>query len=63
MKRPNYKRTFFISIILVTLGVTFNTVLDIGSFGTVLIAVGGLFFIASMAKKQKEEDLLKGEKK
>ena len=62
MEKLNYKRTFFISIILIALGVTFSTTLNIGSLGTVLIAVGGLFFIASMAKKRKVDAQLESTK-
>jgi drug/metabolite transporter superfamily protein YnfA len=53
-----YKRTIFLGIILIALGVTFNTTLEIGSIGTVFIALGGLFFIAGMARKRKEEESL-----
>ena len=56
MGQERYKRLFFISIIFIALGVTFNTTLEIGSLGTVFIAVGGLFFIAAMARKRKENE-------
>ncbi len=58
MEKLNYKWIFFVSLILIALGVTFSTTLknDIGSIGTVFIAVGGLFFIASMARKRREEE-------
>lgn len=62
MERAKYKRLFFLSIILIALGVSFNTTLEIGSLGTVFIAVGGLFFIASMARKRKEEEDIKTNK-
>ena len=54
---PKYKRTIFLSIILIALGVTFSTTLkdDVASIGTVFIALGGLFLIAGMAGKQKEK--------
>ena len=52
-----YKRIFLISLALIALGVTFSTSLkdSVGSIGTVFIAVGGLFFIISMAQKKKWE--------
>ena len=52
----NYRRIFFLGIILIALGVTLSTTLEIGSLGTVFIALGGLFFIAGMARKRKEEE-------
>ena len=56
-KLENYKRYIFIGIIIIALGLTFNTTLKDtpGSLGTVFIAVGGLFFIIGMNKKRKEE--------
>jgi hypothetical protein len=53
-----YQRTFFIGLILIGLGITFSTTLkdSVGSLGTVMIAIGGLFFISSMAKKRKEQE-------
>ncbi|WP_242206715.1 hypothetical protein [Aestuariivivens insulae] len=53
-----YKRFIFIGIIVIALGVTFSTTLkeSVGSLGTVLIAVGGLFFIIGMSKKRKEDE-------
>jgi len=61
MERPKYKRLLFMSIILIALGVSFNTTLEIGSLGTVFIALGGFFFIASMARKRKEEEEMKNQ--
>ena len=61
MERPKYKRLLFMSIILIALGVSFNTTLEIGSLGTVFIALGGLFLIASMAGKRKEEEEMKNQ--
>ncbi|MDX1828652.1 MAG: hypothetical protein R3342_03805 [Lutibacter sp.] len=51
----NYRRYIFLGIIIISLGITFNTTLkDVpGSLGTVFIAVGGLFFIIGMSKKSK----------
>ena len=63
MERPKYKRLIFLSIILIALGVSFNTTLDIGSLGTVFIAVGGLFLIAGMARKRTEDEKIKNQQK
>ncbi len=54
----SYKTTFYISLILIALGVTASTAMkdNSGSLGTVMIAVGGLFLIISMAKKRKEDE-------
>ena len=50
----NYRRYFFMGIIIIALGITFSTTMkdSMGSLGTVLIAVGGLFFIIAMSKKR-----------
>ena len=52
----NYRRLFFISIIMIALGINLNTTWkgEFGALGTVLIAVGGLFFIMAMGKKKEE---------
>lgn len=42
-------------MILIALGVVMNTTLDT-HLGTVLIAVGGLFFIIGMNDKRKEDE-------
>ncbi|TNE59394.1 MAG: hypothetical protein EP344_08575 [Bacteroidetes bacterium] len=54
----NYRRPLFLGIILIALGIVFNTTLasSAGSLGTVLIAVGGLFFIIGMTRKRKAEE-------
>jgi len=59
----SYRRFIFIGIIVISLGITFSTTLEdtVGSLGTVFIAVGGLFFIIGMSKKQKEEQQAKEE--
>lgn len=49
------KKRIYFGIVLIALGIVMNTSLSMGAVGTVMIAVGGLFFIAGMAKK-KEED-------
>ena len=58
MDKLHYKKTFFISLIFIALGVIFNTVLkeSVDSLGTVFIALGGLFMIISFAKKRKSEE-------
>ena len=52
-----YRKYIFIGIIIIALGVTLSTTMKdtVGSLGTVLIAVGGLFFIIGMNKKRKED--------
>ncbi len=55
MNGSNYKRSFLLGLILISLGVAFNTTLENGSIGTVFIALGGFFFVVSMARKRKEE--------
>ena len=54
----NYRRFIFIGIIIIALGITFTTTLKdtVGLLGTVLVAVGGLFFIIGMSKKRKEDE-------
>ena len=53
-----YRRPLFIGIIIIALGVTFSTSLkdELGSLGTVFIAVGGLFLIVGMRMKKTEEE-------
>ncbi len=57
MDKLSYRRTLFISILLIALGVVLNTLIkeNVTAVGTVFIALGGLFFIISMAKKKSEE--------
>ncbi|KAA3627465.1 MAG: hypothetical protein DWQ02_19680 [Bacteroidetes bacterium] len=57
MGQKRFQRIFFIGIILIAIGVSFNTTMrdSLGSIGTVMIALGGLFFIAAMAEKRKME--------
>lgn len=56
-----YKRFIFLGITIIALGVVFNTSLKdtAATLGTVLIAVGGLFFIIGMSKKRKEDEAQK----
>jgi len=51
------KRYIFLGIIIISLGITFNTSMkdSLGSSGIVLIAIGGLFFIIGMNIKRKED--------
>lgn len=54
----NYKKYIFVGIIIIALGVTLSTTLkeSVGSLGTVMIAVGGLFFIIGMNKKRQDNE-------
>ena len=54
MDTTSYKRYYLLSIILIALGVSLSTILgeELGAIGTVMIALGGLFFIISMALKK-----------
>ena len=53
----DYRRAIFIAILLISIGVIHNTILSetSGAAGTVLIAVGGLFFIIGSAKKKHDD--------
>ena len=51
-----YRKLILLSIFMIALGVTFSNTLEQGSLGTVLIAVGGLFFIAGMSEKRKMDE-------
>jgi len=53
-----YKRIFFIGLIVIALGIIFSTTLNdkLGSLRIVFIALGGLLFIASMSRKEKEDE-------
>ncbi len=51
-KLERYKRTIFFAITLVALGVVLSTTMKT-TFGVVMIAVGGLFFIIGMNEKRK----------
>lgn len=48
------KRFLFAGIIIIAMGVTFSTTMKdtVGTFGTILIAIGGLLFIIAMSKKR-----------
>jgi hypothetical protein len=54
MKNSESKKRIYLGIILISLGIVMNTTLSIGGIGTVMIAVGGLFFIAGMARKKRK---------
>ncbi len=53
-----YKRIFLVGLIVIALGVIFSTTLSdaLGSLGIVFIALGGLLFISSMNRKEKEDE-------
>lgn len=53
-----YKKYIFLGIIVIALGVTSSNTMDgaFHTFGVVLIAMGGLFFIIGMRKKQLEDE-------
>lgn len=55
---PTYKRYIFLGIIVIALGVPLSNTTDgvFQSFGVVMIAVGGFFFIIGMRKKQLENE-------
>jgi predicted membrane channel-forming protein YqfA (hemolysin III family) len=57
-KLKGYKRSLFLSAVMVALGITFTTIMKdtLGSVGIVFIAVGGFFFIVGMNKKRKEDE-------
>ena len=54
-KEREYKRIFFIGLILISLGITFSTTLEdkVGSLGVVFVSIGGFLFIVAMSKKKK----------
>lgn len=51
------KKAFYISLVLIALGVSFSTTLSdhVGSIGTVFIAIGGLFLIIALNKRNQEK--------
>lgn len=53
-----YRRYVFFGIVLIALGIVFNTTMKSvsGSLGTVLIAFGGLMFLVGMKKKRDASD-------
>lgn len=50
-----YQKFIYLGLIVIAIGIIFTTSLKetVGSFGNVLVAVGGLLFIIGMSKKQK----------
>jgi hypothetical protein len=52
-----YKKTLFIGMIVIALGVVLTTTLSgkLGSIGIVVIALGGLLFIIGMRGKKSED--------
>ena len=61
LENIDYKKLAYIAIILIAFGILFNTTLNIGSLGTVFIAIGGLLFISAMARKRREKEEQHGE--
>lgn len=58
MKETNkdYKKFIYIGIIIIALGTTILTTLQLpSSLGSVAIAIGGFFFIVGMSKKRKHD--------
>ncbi len=57
-KLKGYRRSLFLGIVLIALGITFTTTLkdSVGSIGIVFVAVGGFFFIVGMSKKRKKDE-------
>jgi Sec-independent protein secretion pathway component TatC len=57
-KIEGYRRYLYISATIIAIGITFTTLLKdtVGSIGVVFVAIGGLFFIIGMRKKQKEDE-------
>jgi len=53
-----YRRKIFVGIILVALGIVYNTTLSntSGSLGIVFIGIGSLFFISGMKMKKEIEN-------
>ena len=53
------RKFIFIGIIIIALGIIFSETLKdtADSLGTVLISVGGLFFIIGISKKREEDEL------
>ena len=64
-KLKKSQRIIFMGIIIIALGIVLSTTLaeKVGAIGTVLIAVGGLFFIAGMSRKKQEEEIESQEEK
>lgn len=56
-----HRKFIFLGIIIIALGITLSTTLSNTGFGTVLLAVGGLFFIIGM-KQKRDYDKLNNDK-
>ena len=55
MQKPEgYRRKIYFAIIIIALGIVMTNTLGT-SLGTVLIAIGGLFFISGMNDKRKAD--------
>lgn len=57
LQELNYKQFLFISLLIIALGIVFNTSLkeQTGAMGNVLIAIGGLSLIIAMSKKRQND--------
>lgn len=58
IKQLNYRKQLFMAAVLIALGINLNVLLtnSTGGAGTVLIAIGGLFFISGMNVKRKVDE-------
>ena len=50
----NYRSFIYLGMVIIALSIIVKTSMSdsLGSFGTVMLAVGGLFFIIGMARKK-----------
>lgn len=53
---PDFKKHFFFALMLIALGIALSNTLDTRTPGTVLVAIGGLFFIIAMSKKKQADE-------
>jgi hypothetical protein len=58
VERLNYKRIFLLGVILILVGFTMKITLahSLANFGIVLMVVGHLLFIVSMARRRKKKE-------
>jgi hypothetical protein len=58
-RSQKYRRYIFLGITIIALGTTFSASMkdEVGSLGTVFIAIGGLFFVIGMSMKKKEDEI------
>ncbi|MCB0260675.1 MAG: hypothetical protein KDH97_11795 [Calditrichaeota bacterium] len=55
-EKLGYRRSIFLSIILIALGVVLINAFSVPPIGVVFIAVGGFFFIVGMAGLKKRNE-------